>query len=211
MQIESLKRKIPYKWRVQSFSEYKPEATCVAYIDARDVMDLLDEVCGPENWQVRYEEHKWNLFASVWIKVDDEWVWKTDCGVESNTEREKWEASDAFKRACVHWGVGRFLYSLGIHRVKANEKKTKNPVNYPYVTDEAWKRVWDLSAHINKWQHNQSYFWKSNRNKLRDHIKNSGWSGDKAELEALIVSQGYKIDSAWQELVNELANELELI
>ena len=45
-------------WRVQG-KPYerngKYSAMALAYIDARDVMDRLDEVCGPENWQDRYE------------------------------------------------------------------------------------------------------------------------------------------------------------
>ena len=40
-----------------------------------------------------------------------EWVWKADCGTESQTEKEKGESSDSFKRACVCWGIGRELYT----------------------------------------------------------------------------------------------------
>ena len=50
MELQNLKKELPYKWRVQSANQYS--ATCVAYIDARFVQDLLDEVCGQENWQV---------------------------------------------------------------------------------------------------------------------------------------------------------------
>ena len=39
------------------------------------------------------------------------WVWKSDCGTESNTEAQKGEASDSFKRACFNWGIGRELYT----------------------------------------------------------------------------------------------------
>ena len=42
MNLEDLKKELPYKWRVQSARYGK--ATCVAYIDARDCQDLLDEV-----------------------------------------------------------------------------------------------------------------------------------------------------------------------
>ena len=56
MNLNDLKKEIPYKWRVQSTKYGK--TTCVAYIDARDCMDILDEVCGPENWQsIFYEEN----------------------------------------------------------------------------------------------------------------------------------------------------------
>ena len=62
MKLEDLKKEIPFKWRVQSSNAYG--AFCVAYIDARQVQDLLDEVVGAENWQCKYEEHKNNMFCN---------------------------------------------------------------------------------------------------------------------------------------------------
>jgi len=146
MDLKKLTEKLPYKWRVQSFSKNKAAASCVAYIDARDVQDRLDTVCWSENWQVKYEEHKGNLFASIGIKCWEGWTWKSDCGSESAVEKEKWEASDAFKRAAVMWGIGRFLYSLSIEYVDSNEKKTAS--NDPYVVSGG-KRVWDITKLIN--------------------------------------------------------------
>jgi hypothetical protein len=64
------------------------------------------------------------LFCTVSIKVGDEWVGKSDSGiVTADNEKidlemtQKGSASDAFKRACVKWGIGRFLYDLDIQRV----------------------------------------------------------------------------------------------
>jgi hypothetical protein len=121
--IEGLKKQIPYKWRVQSSNAWG--AQCVAYIDSRDVQELFDEAVGATNWQVRFEEHKGNLFACIGVKIADEWVWKSDCGTESNIEKQKGEASDAFKRAAVMWGVGRFLYELPIVKLPVKEEKGK--------------------------------------------------------------------------------------
>lgn len=83
------------------------------YKNARVDMDILDEVVGSENWQRKHEVINGNLYCHVGIYSADkkEWVWKSDCGTESNTEKEKGEASDAFKRACVNWGIGRELYT----------------------------------------------------------------------------------------------------
>lgn len=148
MDIKELTKEIPYQWRVQSFSKNKPLAQCVAYIDSRDVMNLLDEVVGPENWQSDYKEIKGTVYAGIGIKINDVWVWKWDCGTESTMESQKGEASDSFKRAAVKWGVGRFLYELDIKFVKANEIKT--PTNSPYVIDDNGRRVWDLSKYINE-------------------------------------------------------------
>lgn len=145
MELNKLKEKMPYKWRVQESKEYG--ANCVAYIDARDVMNRLDEVCGMGNWQTKYESHNGNLYCSVGIKLDSEWVWKTDCGSESNVEKEKGEASDALKRAAVQWGVGRFLYDLPIKKLKTKQNKDKW-----YPVDNNGNILWskeDLTAFLN--------------------------------------------------------------
>ena len=42
MNLKDLSKELPYKWRVQSTKFGK--TTCVAYIDARDCQDLLDDV-----------------------------------------------------------------------------------------------------------------------------------------------------------------------
>ena len=127
MKLEDLKREMPFKWRVQSANKWG--ASCVAYIDARDVQDLLDEVVGAVNWQCKYEEHKNNMFCSIGIRdkegVNNEFVWKSDCGTESQVEKQKGEASDAFKRAAVMLGVGRFLYSKKIIKLPVQEKNGK--------------------------------------------------------------------------------------
>ena len=85
--------------------------TLLLYKNARTDSSILDETVGAENWQDRYYECKGNLFCSVGIKCGDEWIWKDDCGTESYTEKEKGEASDAFKRSCFRWGIGKELYS----------------------------------------------------------------------------------------------------
>lgn len=83
------------------------------YKNARVDRQVLDETFGTMNWQCRYSEHKGNLFCSIGVydPDKDEWTWKEDCGTESNTEKEKGEASDAFKRAGFRWGIGIELYS----------------------------------------------------------------------------------------------------
>ena len=54
------------------------------------------------------------------------WVWKWDCGTESNTEKEKGEASDSFKRACVNWGIGRELYTAPQIWITCDDKEWNN-------------------------------------------------------------------------------------
>lgn len=146
---------LPYKWRVQSFSKNKPSAQCVAYIDARDVQNLLDGVCGPENWQDKYSQVKNTMVCSIGIKCGDDWVWKSDGGTETEVEAEKGELSDSFKRAAVKWGIGRFLYDLDIQFVKSNAPKldpnfkVEGAVKFPHVVDDNGKQVWDITEFIN--------------------------------------------------------------
>ncbi len=122
---EKLAAPMEYQWRVKSFSpKAKPphlapgtKGQFLAYIDARDVYDRLDEVVGPDNWQDKIGEvyADGSVQASIGIKINDEWVWKTDVGYPNSDQDEepmKSAISDAIKRAAVHWGIGRFLYAL---------------------------------------------------------------------------------------------------
>lgn len=83
------------------------------YKDARCDMNILDETVKPENWQRTHEVVNGNLFCNVSIYDEGtgHWITKQDVGVESYTEKEKGQASDAFKRACFNWGIGRELYT----------------------------------------------------------------------------------------------------
>lgn len=95
----------------------------LAYIDARDVMDRLDEVCGPGGWQNRYTHADKKTICEIGIRVDDGWVWKADGAGESDIEAEKGALSDAFKRAAVRWGIGRYLYHLPTPWVDLDERE----------------------------------------------------------------------------------------
>jgi hypothetical protein len=84
----------------------------LAYLDARDVMGRLDDVCGPGGWQNRYSHTAGKTVCDIGVKVGDEWVWKADGAGDSDIEAEKGALSDAFKRAAVRWGIGRYLYAV---------------------------------------------------------------------------------------------------
>lgn len=91
------------------------------YKDARADMAILDETVGQARWQREHYEVKGNLYCRVGIKINDEWIWKSDCGTESSTEAQKGESSDAFKRACVNWSIGRELYSAPFIWIKKDD------------------------------------------------------------------------------------------
>ena len=101
----------------------KNGVSLLLYKDARCDMNILDETVGAERWQRKHELINGNLFCSVGIFCKDlnEWVWKQDVGTESYTEKEKGQASDAFKRACFNWGLGRELYTAPFIWVNADD------------------------------------------------------------------------------------------
>jgi len=101
-------------WRVGATNKEKTSGIALAYIDARDVMMRLDDAVGFENWQVRYTHADRIIIAEVGIRHQGrpEWLWRANGAGETAVEGEKGGASDAFKRAAVMWGIGRYLYSL---------------------------------------------------------------------------------------------------
>lgn len=103
--------------RIGTIARSGKSLTLLLYKDARVDMRILDDEFGPERWQSRYREQKGTLFCSVGVLTKHGWVWKEDAGAPSNMEKEKGEASDAFKRACVRWGIGRELYTAPEIRV----------------------------------------------------------------------------------------------
>lgn len=141
--IEKLGREMPYKWRVQSFSTYKEEATLVAYIDARQASDILNDVFGLA-WSCEYRTVEGKLFCRISVKIDDSYYYREDCGTESTMEKEKGEASDAFKRAAVKFGVGRFLYDLDPKKVRTSAKHERGKPN-PFLLDNNGNRIYNVS------------------------------------------------------------------
>lgn len=116
--------------RVQSVKENG--LVLLLYKDARVDMNILDETVGSANWQREHYECKGNLFCRVGIDVGthegkaERWVFKSDCGTESNTEAQKGEASDSFKRACFNWGIGRELYTAPFTWIPTDKCNIKN-------------------------------------------------------------------------------------
>ena len=93
------------------------------YKDARCDMAILDETYGPENWQRIHEFKNGKLYCAVaiWDENKGQWITKEDVGTESNTEADKGQASDSFKRANVNWGIGRELYTAPFCWIRAED------------------------------------------------------------------------------------------
>lgn len=129
-------------WRVGSSNKKKVQretgnnsakatkGMALAFINSRDVQERLDDVCGPGNWQDRYEFHGPRTICYLSIRIDGEWVTKADGAGDSDVEAAKGSISDALKRAAVKWGIGRYLYALPS----------------PWVDLDDWEQITDASA-----------------------------------------------------------------
>ena len=93
------------------------------YKDARADMRILDETFGCFGWKRTHQSIDGNLYCTVelWDSEKKEWISKQDVGTVSYTEKEKGQASDSFKRACVTVGIGRELYSAPFIWVSAQK------------------------------------------------------------------------------------------
>ena len=114
--LRKLKKTIPFKWRVQrgfKDNSNREWVSMIPYVDARDVQEHLDTILGPENWQDEYYPVKNTLMCKIGVLINNQWHWKSGAGTESQYEKQKGEASDAFKRAALKWGVNRDAYNVG--------------------------------------------------------------------------------------------------
>ncbi len=128
MNLEDLKK--PFKedeieWRLgQAWNKNgQIGGTCFAYVSARAIMDRLDEVCGPENWEVEYQfPFPTSVICKLSIRKPKQtgeefeavWVTKEDGAEQTDIESFKGGLSSALKRAGSAWGIGRYLYGLDV-------------------------------------------------------------------------------------------------
>lgn len=137
--LKALKEPFPpeeIEWRVGATNAKKNNGKAtggymLAYIDARHVMNRLDNVVGAENWQAKMIPTAGGAICEIGIKLPStytylytdseakdrvttnfEWIWKANSAGETDIEEVKGAASNAFKRAGVLWGIGRYLYDL---------------------------------------------------------------------------------------------------
>ena len=109
------------EWRLQNVSKDKTRGLAVAYVTARAIQNRLDEVVGPENWQDEYiswhggstlKEASQLCVIRIFDKEKNLWISKTDGAENTDIEPVKGGLSDAYKRAAVKWGIGRYLYDM---------------------------------------------------------------------------------------------------
>ncbi len=99
------------QWRVQRLTKDGTAGLALAYINVRQVQDRLNEVMGTD-WQTKHEVFGAKTICSLGLKLDEEWVWRSDGAGDTQFEADKGALSDSLKRAGVAWGIGRYLYDL---------------------------------------------------------------------------------------------------
>ena len=110
----------------------------VQYITARTAMNRLDSVLGPENWWDEYVPGENSVLCRLTVRMPDgSTLTKADAGgyagMPDQGDDDKSGFSDAFKRAAVKFGVGRYLYRDG---VPTFVKEREQPSPAPSAVDE---------------------------------------------------------------------------
>lgn len=148
------------EWRVGSTNADKTKGMALAYINARAAMDMLDRVVGPGDWQCKYTHANGKTVCDLGIRItredgSAEWIWKADGAGDTDFEAEKGALSDAFKRACVRWGIGRYLYEMPVKWVEIEQRGKSsfikeaelNKLDHAYE-DYCHKAGWGIRAGI---------------------------------------------------------------
>jgi len=153
MKLAELKSEFPrgaVSWRAQTLTKAGDKALALAYIDARDVMDRLDQVCSEAGWQDSYAETaKGRIICTISVFIGDQWVSKSDGAGNTDVEGDKGAISDAFKRAAVKWGIGRYLYDIKAPWVPCETTEYNGKKRWKKWSDDPWRYVRDTSPPAN--------------------------------------------------------------
>lgn len=138
-------------FRVQSINN-GGYCTLLAYKDARVDINRLNAAFGQHGWQRKHEIIGGELYCSVgiWNEKINQWVFKQDVGVESNTQKEKGRASDSFKRACFNFGIGVELYDYPVIQLKLDDDEWTKDSGKPRQTWKFNLRSWTWHSEINE-------------------------------------------------------------
>jgi len=129
-------------WRAQHFTSDGTSALALAYIDARDVFNRLDDVCGQHGWSNEISETaKGRIICRLGINIEDKWIYKSDGAGDTDVESEKGAISDAIKRAGVLWGIGRYLYDLDAVWVPCKAEQRNGKWVFKGWSVDPWTKV----------------------------------------------------------------------
>lgn len=128
------------KWKPQMVKNNR--CLAIAYLDARTVMDRLDDVVGIDGWRDEYEvlQDGSVLCRLTLMTPCGLFITKADVGSPSEQpdggDRLKAAFSDSLKRAAVKFGIGRYIYRIPNQWVDYDPVK-KKPVNTPRLPEWA--------------------------------------------------------------------------
>ncbi len=132
-------------WRIGATNRDKTQGIALAYLDARDVMYRFDSVIGPFGWQVTYSQPGPNgIICNIGLLHEGNWIWKANGAGETKVEAEKGGMSDAFKRAAVLHGPGRYLYSLPntwVPLENSGRKLSRHPELPKWATPDGYTEI----------------------------------------------------------------------
>lgn len=120
------------------------------YFDARNMMDILDDVVGPHRWMASYRElSDGKLVCTISIKIKGEWVAKEDGTgssgddaaddgqTQARRDTGKGDFTIAFKRTAQGpWGIGRYLYQISAIWVEGTWNGKKLDFSIPALPSE---------------------------------------------------------------------------
>ena len=125
--------------RISEISKDGAYLKLLLYKTARTDAQLLDETVSPESWQNDFKIIDGNLYGGIGIDFGSGYIWRWDCGTESNVEKEKGEASDAFKRAGFNGVSGRSSTAHLKSRLTGNTQISRSTAaNSAAMTYSAW-------------------------------------------------------------------------
>lgn len=132
-------------WRAGRKASNDTMGQALPFITPRVIQNKLDDIMGPENWRNSFLANTLgagmaSVIAIIELRLNGEWIAKSDAAqVDTfkedgqNNSKEiaiKGAYSDAFKRAAVMWGLGRYLYEFEAPWVAldANKRLSETPI-----------------------------------------------------------------------------------
>lgn len=100
-----------HQWKVNTTNT--GVAVCVPYLDARQVVNRLNEVFGVDGWSnLLLETNGLGMICEITANIEGKEIRRSNIGTAGEYQREKSMVSDAIKRAATNFGIGAYLYDM---------------------------------------------------------------------------------------------------
>lgn len=101
------------QWKIGPMKKDHSKGMALPFINRKLVTDRLNDVVGPGNWQSKFEQKGDTMLCELSVRIEGEWITKSDGAGKTDYEAEKGAISDALKRAATMWGIGMYLSEFG--------------------------------------------------------------------------------------------------